>query len=160
MIISLQDVIGEEGNPGSLTSEKFGSEEEHRILSRLYRTRHMSRSMRGHLKAKLKVGVSSLVDTVIKLVAEAWGLSQESLLLRSQDSSMAFARSVAAYLIRKDLGRTCFEAAEDLGFKGVSYLSGACKRVKIILESNDVFRSQVEAVRQKYLPLIAKFKAQ
>ena len=140
---NLQNIIGEVGDAKSIRPQSFTAEQkDHRL-----KLDDASKQIKGCF------GTEHLARRVVLAVASEYGLSLEEMLGKvsgKKKHPVPFARALAAYLIRLDVGRTCLESALDVGFATLGYVSTVSKKIKMRLETDEVLRLKVESIRTVY----------
>lgn len=85
------------------------------------------------------------VPTILKIVAEFYGLSVEDLLGRSRSRRIALPRQIAAYILREEVNLSFPQIGEELGGRDHSTVMHAHDKIsQLIAEDNSVRREIVE----------------
>lgn len=89
------------------------------------------------------------VDSIIKVVADHFGVSVTDLCGKRRYQSIAHARSIAMYLCRKHAQASYPQIGKGFGGKDHSTVIAACRKVDNALSSNVTTRTDVESLERK-----------
>lgn len=95
---------------------------------------------------------------VIRLVAEAFGITVEQILARDRSRNVALPRQIAMYLLREEAQISLPQIGEALGGRDHTTVMYACDKVADLLEEDDRLRRQVVDIRdQMYGQLVPAY---
>ena len=105
----------------------------------------------GDIKAQTQVSVD--IDTIIKLVADYFNVSQEDIKSKKRSKTIVFPRHIAIYLVREMTEYSSTEIGHAFGGKDHSAILSACKKIeeRIICEPSiqTVISTLQEKIREK-----------
>ncbi|MBN2044893.1 MAG: chromosomal replication initiator protein DnaA [Anaerolineales bacterium] len=86
---------------------------------------------------------------VVKLVADAFGITVEQILARDRSRRVALPRQIAMYLLREEAQISLPQIGEALGGRDHTTVMYACDKVSDLLEADDRLRRQVVDIRDQ-----------
>lgn len=89
------------------------------------------------------------IDRIIDAVAEQFSLTRDKLLSRDRSRDVALPRQVAMYLIREETSASLPQIGEELGGRDHTTVMYGCDKISDLMETDDAFRRQVLALREK-----------
>jgi chromosomal replication initiator protein len=89
------------------------------------------------------------IDRIIDAVADQFNLTREKLLSRNRSRDVALPRQVAMYLIREETSASLPQIGEELGGRDHTTVMYGCDKISDLMETDDAFRRQVLALREK-----------
>jgi chromosomal replication initiator protein len=89
------------------------------------------------------------IEGIIKAVAEHYNLTRERLLSRDRSREIALPRQVAMYLIREETSASLPQIGDELGGRDHTTVMYGCDKISDLMETDDVLRRQVLALREK-----------
>ena len=95
---------------------------------------------------------------VVRMVAEAFGITVEQILARDRSRAVALPRQIAMYLLREEAQISLPQIGDVLGGRDHTTVMYACGKVSELLEEDDRLRRQVVDIRdQLYGQLVPAF---
>lgn len=98
-------------------------------------------------------------EYVLKLVADAFGVSVERLRSKSRAHKVALPRQIAMYLLREDASLSLPQIGELLGGRDHTTVKYGCEKIADLIESDERLRRQVITLRERLYqqskPLVA-----
>jgi chromosomal replication initiator protein len=88
-------------------------------------------------------------DEIIRMVAEAFGITVEQILARNRARQVALPRQIAMYLLREEAQISLPQIGEALGGRDHTTVMYACEKVSGLLEEDDRLRRQVVDIRDQ-----------
>jgi chromosomal replication initiator protein len=89
------------------------------------------------------------IEGIIEAVAEHYSLSREKLLSRNRSREIALPRQVAMYLLREETSASLPQIGDQLGGRDHTTVMYGCDKISDLMETDDVLRRQVLALREK-----------
>lgn len=88
-------------------------------------------------------------DEIVRRVAEAFGISVESMLGRDRSRQVALPRQIAMYLMREEANISLPQIGEALGGRDHTTVMYGCEKVAEMLEQDDRLRRQVIEIKER-----------
>ncbi|MEJ2758989.1 MAG: chromosomal replication initiator protein DnaA, partial [Anaerolineales bacterium] len=88
-------------------------------------------------------------DEVVRMVAEAFGITVDQILARDRSRNVALPRQIAMYLLREEAQISLPQIGEVLGGRDHTTVMYACDKVSDLLEEDDRLRRQVVDIRDQ-----------
>ncbi len=88
-------------------------------------------------------------DEIVRRVAEAFGISEESMLGRDRSRQIALPRQIAMYLMREEANISLPQIGEVLGGRDHTTIMYGCDKVAEMLEQDDRLRRQVIEIKER-----------
>ena len=88
-------------------------------------------------------------DEIVRRVADAFGVSVESLLGRDRSRQIALPRQIAMYLMREEANISLPQIGEALGGRDHTTVMYGCDKVTEMLEQDDRLRRQVIEIKER-----------
>lgn len=88
-------------------------------------------------------------DQIVSRVAEAFGVTVESMLGRDRSRQIALPRQIAMYLLREEANISLPQIGEALGGRDHTTIMYGCDKVADMLERDDRLRRQVIAIKEQ-----------
>ncbi len=88
-------------------------------------------------------------DEVVRMVADAFGITVEQILARDRSRQVALPRQIAMYLLREEAKISLPQIGEVLGGRDHTTVMYACDKVSDLLEGDDRLRRQVVDIRDQ-----------
>jgi chromosomal replication initiator protein len=88
-------------------------------------------------------------EQVIDTVAEAYGISLESMLGRDRSRQVALPRQIAMYLLREESNISLPQIGEALGGRDHTTVMYGCDKIADLLERDDKIRRQVIEIKER-----------
>jgi chromosomal replication initiator protein len=88
-------------------------------------------------------------DQIVKLVAEAFGITVDQIMARDRTRQVALPRQIAMYLLREEARISLPQIGEVLGGRDHTTVMYACDKVSEMLEQDDRLRRQVVDIRDQ-----------
>jgi len=88
-------------------------------------------------------------DRILKIVADAFNLTQEELLSRNRSKKIALPRQIAMYLLRDMVNISFPQIGKTMGGRDHTTVLYACEKVADLIERDDLFRRQVFQIRDQ-----------
>ena len=89
-------------------------------------------------------------NTIIKCVAKYYNLTTTQILGKNRTATVALARSIAMYLIKKDIDMTFQEIGKQFGGKNHATVLKACQKVEKNMQIDDNYKVAIKEIREKY----------
>ena len=86
---------------------------------------------------------------VVKLVADAFGITVDQIMARDRSRQVALPRQIAMYLLREEAQISLPQIGEALGGRDHTTVMYACEKVSDLLEEDDRLRRQVVDIRDQ-----------
>jgi chromosomal replication initiator protein len=88
-------------------------------------------------------------DEIVRRVAEAFGISEDSMLGRDRSRQIALPRQIAMYLMREEANISLPQIGEVLGGRDHTTIMYGCDKVAEMLEQDDRLRRQVIEIKER-----------
>jgi chromosomal replication initiator protein len=88
-------------------------------------------------------------NEIVRRVAEAFGISMETMLGRDRSRSVALPRQVAMYLMREEANISLPQIGEILGGRDHTTIMYGCDKVTELLEQDDRLRRQIIELKER-----------
>jgi chromosomal replication initiator protein len=88
-------------------------------------------------------------EEIVRKVAEAFGLSMETMLGRDRSRQVALPRQIAMYLMREEANISLPQIGEVLGGRDHTTVMYGCDKVAEMLEQDDRLRRQVIEIKER-----------
>jgi chromosomal replication initiator protein len=88
-------------------------------------------------------------DSIIKMVADAFGITVDQILARDRSRQVALPRQIAMYLLREEAQISLPQIGEAVGGRDHTTVMYACDKVSELLEQDDRLRRQVVDIRDQ-----------
>ncbi len=92
---------------------------------------------------------SLTIDTIKKVVADAYALNIRDLHSKNQSRNFAIARHVAMFLIRSLKNHTFKEISLAFGKKDHATVMSACRRIDTLIKQDVLFKEQIKKLKEK-----------
>lgn len=88
-------------------------------------------------------------DEIVKIIAQAFGVTSEQLLGRGRNRQIALPRQIAMYILREEANVSLPQIGELLGGRDHTTVMYGCEKITDLLERDDRLRRQVLDIKEK-----------
>lgn len=88
-------------------------------------------------------------DEIVKIIAQAFGVTSEQLLGRGRNRQIALPRQIAMYILREEANISLPQIGELLGGRDHTTVMYGCEKITDLLERDDRLRRQVLDIKEK-----------
>lgn len=99
------------------------------------------------IKAQTQINID--IDTIIKLVAEYFNVSQEDIKSKKRSKTIVFPRHIAIYLVREMTEHSSTEIGYAFGGKDHSAILNACKKIEERIISEPSIQTVISILQEK-----------